>query len=1035
MINFLIHRPIAVSMAFIGVLVLGFIATTYLPVSLVPDVDIPRITVNVEAPDYSARELEKSTMDRLRMNLMQVNNVNDIQSETRDGSGNIILEFSFGTNIDLAYIEVNEQIDKASAGLPRDIPRPTVVKASASDIPVFYLNISTKSHSEGRQHHGHNPGRISDDFMELSNFADEIIRRRIEQLPEVAMADMSGRVFSEIVIIPDMEKLRALNIPIETIENTILRHNISLGNLIIRDKQYQYNVRFGSRLLNIEDISGLYLNHKGRLWQIGDLCEIVKQPQTPTGLVFSKDKPAVSIAIIKQADARMQTLKNELHQMVSYFEEDYPHIEFEITQDQTKLLDYTMMNLQQSLYIGAFLAFMVMFVFLRDYKSPWLVIISVPAALIISLLGFYLAGISLNIVSLSGLILCIGIMIDNSIIVIDNITQHRERGKSLSQACIDGTGEVFRPLLSAVLTTCSVFIPLIFLGGLAGALFFDQAIAITIGLFVSLAVAMVLLPVYYRLFYQKSKAFKATFLSKLNPLNYQKLYSKGFRFVMRNQGKVWIMFILMFAGMIALYFMVDKERLPSMERQEVVLWIDWNENVHLDESNDRLFRLKEHLSPYILQSTVYSGRQQFLLGTAKNTSEQQAYIYINTPSRRKLYELKDEARQYFRTHYPSAFFRFEEAENLFDMIFAERQAPLVVRLRPVSDYGYQTVDYLQATLGALQQELPGVNIESVPVNQYIELRTNTQLLALHQVSPRNLERVISRAFRENKIITIQDSRSVIPVILGGDEKAIGEILHSERVTNANGVEIPLNRLIVQRPATDLKSIIAGAEGDYYPVEMDIDRRSVADVMQTVRSTLSKDNHFEAGFTGSIFAQRELIRELVIIGVVALLLLFFILAAQFESLRLPFIVLLEVPIAMFGALLMLKIFGETVNVMSMIGMVVMAGIIINDSILKIDTINRLRDSGMPLIKALLTGGHYRLKPILMTSITTILALLPFLFIKGLGGDLQKPLALAVIGGMTIGTLVSLYFIPICYYYLYRKRRGKVGSPQSAVGSRQ
>ena len=1017
MINFLIHRPIAVTMAFIGVLVLGIVSTTFLPVSLVPDVDIPRITVNVEAADYSARELERTVIDRLRMNLMQVNNVNEIQSEARDGSGSIVLEFSYGTNIDLAYIEVNEQIDKASAGLPRDVPRPTVVKASASDIPVFYLNISSKSHSGGSRHNIERH-RISDDFIDLSNFADEIIRRRIEQLPEVAMADMSGRVFSEIAIFPDMDKLRALDMPVEVIEQTILRHNISLGNLIIRDKQYQYNVRFGSRLLNIDDISNLYINHKGRLWQVGDLCHIVRQPQAPTGLVFSHDKPAVSIAIIKQADAKMQTLKHELHQLVSYFEEDYPHIEFDIAQDQTKLLDYTMMNLRQSLYIGAFLAFIVMFVFLRDFRSPWLVIISVPAAMVISLLGFYLAGISLNIVSLSGLILCIGIMIDNSIIVIDNITQHRERGKPLSTACVDGTAEVFRPLLSAVLTTCSVFIPLIFLGGLAGALFFDQAIAITIGLFTSLAVAIVLLPVYYRLFYRRQKPFKTTLLSRINPLNYQELYSKGFRFVMRNQLSVWAIFIGLLVAMIGLYLMLDKERLPAIERHEIVLCVDWNENIHLDESNERLFMLKEHLSPYIVQSTLYSGRQQFLLGSARNTGEQQAYIYINTPSERKLRKLKADTRQYFAAHYPSAFTRFEEAENLFDMIFAERQAPLVVRLRPTSDYGYQATDYLQSTLGKLQQALPDVAIEAVPVNQYIELRTDSRLLALHKVSPQSIERVISRAFRENRVITIQDGRSVVPVILGGEEKAIGDILRNERVTNADGIEIPLNKFVVQRPAADLKSVIAGAEGDYYPVEMDVSRRNVNDVMQTVRSTLSKDNHFEAGFAGSIFTQRELISELLIIGTVALLLLFFILAAQFESLRLPFIVLLEVPIALSGALLLLKIFGASVNVMSMIGMVVMAGIIINDSILKIDTINRLRDTGMPLIKALLLGGHYRLKPILMTSITTILALLPFLFIKGLGGDLQKPLALAVIGGMTIGTFVSLYFIPICYYYLYR-----------------
>ncbi len=1019
MTNFLINRPIAVTMAFIGVLVLGFIATTYIPVSLAPDVDIPRITVNVEASDYSARELEKTAMDRLRMHLMQVNNINDITSEARDGSGTILLEFNYGTNIDLAYIEVNEQVDKASATLPQDIPRPAVVKASASDIPVFFLNASIK-HDDKQLSRKKQKSSISNEFIELSNFADEILRRRIEQLPEVAMADMSGRVFSEIAVIPDMDKLQAINMPVEIIQQTISRHNINIGNLIIRDKQYQYNVRFGNKLLGIDDINSLYLNHEGRIWKIEDLCQVVKQPQNPTGLVFSDGNPAVSIAIIKQADARMQALKDELHNLVSHFKKDYPHIEFNITQDQTKLLDYTMENLQQSLYAGALLAFIVMFLFLRDYKSPWLVIISVPSAMIISLLGFYLAGISLNIVSLSGLILCIGIMIDNSIIVIDNITQHRERGKSLSNSCVDGTVEVFRPLLSSVLTTCSVFIPLIFLGGLAGALFFDQAIAITIGLFVSLAIAVLILPVYYKILYRKSKPFKATFLSKINPLNYQKLYSKGFRLVMRNQGIVWVIFIAFLFGMFGLFYILDKERMPQTVSKEAVLHLDWNENIHLDESNERIFRLMETIEPYVVNNTIYSGRQQFMLKKSENTNEQQSYIYIKSSSERKLNNLKEKASKHLSKHYPKAIFRFKDTENLFDMIFAERQASLEVRLRPVSDYGYQTISYLQTALDTLRQDLTHIVFEPIPVNQYIELITNPKLLTLYKVNPTDLERVIRRAFRENQIITIQDSRSAIPVILAGEEKTIDEIIFSEAVTNENEIKIPLHKLLVRRSALDLKSITAGMEGDYYPVELNVDSREVSEIKNAIQSSLRKDNYFEAGFSGSIFSQRELMKELIIIGIVALLLLFFILSAQFESLRLPFIVLLEVPIALFGAMLMLKIFGASINVMSMIGMVVMAGIIINDSILKIDTINRQRNEGVPLIKALLLGGHYRLKPILMTSITTILALLPFLFIKGMGGDLQKPLALAVIGGMTIGTFVSLYFIPICYYYLFYKK---------------
>ena len=1018
MVKFLIHRPIAVTMAFIGILVLGITATTYLPVSLVPDVDIPRITVKVEASGYAARELEKSAINTLRLHLMQVNNLTDIQSEAHDGSAVINLEFRFGTNINLAYIEVNEQIDKASNNLPNDIPRPVVIKASVSDIPVFYLNVSLKDDNNFIKTSIENTG-ISTKFIELSNFADEIIRRRIEQLPEVAMADMSGRVHSEIVIIPNMEKLEAINLAVEAIEHAIYNNNINFGNLIIRDKQYQYNVRFGNRLLNEDDIGNIYINHNNRIWQIKDLCEIFTKAQNPSGLVFSDKTPAISIAIIKQADAKMQSLKDELHNLVEYFKQDYPHLEFTITRDQTSLLDYTISNLRQSLYIGALLAFLVMFLFLRDFKSPWLIIISVPSALVVSLLGFYLMGISINIISLSGLILCIGLMIDNSIIVIDNITQHRERGKSLNEACIAGTNEVFRPLLSSVLTTCSVFIPLIFLGGLTGALFFDQAMAVTIGLLVSLAVAMILLPVFYKVFYRNSTPGKTSVLKKINPINYTRLYSIGFKHVMRNQLLAWIVSILLLGGSIFFFYSLNKEQLPGIAKQETVLWIDWNENIHLDENNARIFSILEEISDFVEHSSIYSGRQQFMLSTTQKTHEQQAYIYIKSGSEYELNKLITQVKSYLRANYPYAAFHFTEAENLFDMIFADNQDPFIVRLRPLNDYGYNSVDFLQKTLTKLAEALPEISIDPIPVNKYIELRMNAELMALHRVDAHNLRRTLSRLFRENQLFTIRHSQYVTPVLLGSEDKAFNLILQGGTVTNINDVSIPISALLTHNKASDLKSIVAGVEGEYYPVAMNISRSQLQQYMANIRTILREDNYYEAGFSGSIFSQMELMRELLIIGTIAILLLFFILAAQFESLRMPFIVLLEVPIALFGALLMLKIFGASINIMSVIGMIVMAGITINDSILKIDTINRLRASGMSMIRALITAGHYRLKPILMTTITSILALTPFLFIKGLGGDLQKPLALAVMGGLTLGTFVSLYFIPVCYYLFFRK----------------
>jgi len=266
---------------------------------------------------------------------------------------------------------------------------------------------------------------------------------------------------------------------------------------------------------------------------------------------------------------------------------------------------------------------------------------------------------------------------------------------------------------------------------------------------------------------------------------------------------------------------------------------------------------------------------------------------------------------------------------------------------------------------------------------------------------------------------LRASNEILPIKLADSEKRINDVIANSFVTNIDRDEIPVSQLVTVRRVHGYKTIKGGMQSEYVPVEMNLSSRNVNRITSDIKGLITADPDLDVKFSGSLIAGRETFRELSIVLAIALLLLFFILAAQFESLVLPGIVLLEIPIDIAGALLLIKIFGGTINLMSMIGIIVMSGIIINDSILKIDTINRLRNEGMGLMDAIFTGGSRRLKPIIMTSLTTILATLPFMFGNDIGSELQKPLALAVIGGMSLGTFVSLYFIPLAYWAIYRK----------------
>jgi multidrug efflux pump subunit AcrB len=1002
-------------MSFIALLILGFIAATQIPVSLMPDIDIPEITVQVSVKNSSARELENSVVKTLRRQLLQVAHLDDIRSETRDGNGLIFLKFEYGTDVDYAFVEVNEKIDRAMSSLPREIKRPRVIRANATDIPVFYLNLTQKENQN-------NSG-----FEELSSFAGQVIRKRIEQLQEVAMIDLSGQVFPELIIRPDMAKMEAQNISLKQLENAVGAMNIKLGNLIIRDGQYQYNVRIASTLSNISDLENIYLKVDERLFRLKDLAVVERNIQKRKGLIKSDGHNAVSMAIIKQSDAQMQELKEELEELIVHFKEDYPTIDFKITRDQTKLLDYSISNLRQSLLWGAFLAFIVMFFFLKDFKSPLLIGITIPTSLVISLLLFHLVGISINIISLSGLVLGIGMMIDNSIIVIDNITQFRERGEKLQLACIGGTNEVFRPMLSSVLTTCAVFIPLVFISGISGALFYDQAMAITIGLFVSLAVSVTLLPVYYRLFFSKERGeTKPGILARINKINYENLYEKGFRLIMRNQGAAWLFILLMVAGGYLLFNILDKAKLPQITKNEILLKLDWNERINIGENERRTGELINSLSGLLEHSTCFIGEQQFLLGHSEESTSSEAFIYLNTEKPGQLDSLTVAVGLFVEKSYPNISYSFEDAGNIFNLIFSDNEPPLVARLRAVADYGPEANNYLQNQVEHLSHKFPHYEIAPLVWREHLVINIDPLRLMAYNIQPETVNRTLKSAFNENELLLVTNNQTFVPVILGGKTRLISEIIENEMIPNGEGELIPLRNLISTEKDFDFKTIVAGQEGEYFPINIKASASNFTNVIDNINEELRGSKRYEVDFSGSIFSNKKMLNELIIILVIALLLLYFILASQFESLTLPLIVLFEVPIDIFGAFLFLHLFGAGINIMSLIGIIVMSGIIINDSILKIDTVNQLRKQGHGLIRALIVAGQRRLKPILMTSLTTILALVPFLFISGLGADLQKPLALAVIGGMIVGTLVSLYFIPLFYYYL--ERRVKVAKGQ-------
>lgn len=516
MLKNLLHRPIAVTMILIATVAIGVLSLVYIPVSLMPQIDIPRITVQCVKTGASVTEIEQQMINPLRQQLSQVAGLKDIESQSRIDAGTITMTFEPGADMDILFIEVNEKIDRAMNSLPKDMERPKIIKASAMDIPAFYVDVYYKDKAaKAKDDRSKLCGNGADadvqeannmKLAQLSKLVRNVISRRIEQLQQVAMVDISGTVGSEIQCVPDMEKLETIGMSVGDIENAIKSNDIVLGALNVVSGIYRYTIHFDAQILNKEDIENIYFRHQERMMQLKDVCQVIEKPAVRNGVVKHNDKDAISIAVIKQNDAQMEDLQDNINALLNDMKTDYPEVEFMVTRDQTQLLTYSIGNLEWNLVLAAVLACIILFVFKRSWRTPLLIIISIPLSLILTLLCFYVLGISLNIISLSGLILGVGMIVDNAIIVIDNMKDYVQRGdgnEGFDVFIVKRVKEVFFPMLSSVLTTCSVFLPLIFLSGTAGALFYDQAMGVTIALFVSLVVASLVVPVYYYALFKK----------------------------------------------------------------------------------------------------------------------------------------------------------------------------------------------------------------------------------------------------------------------------------------------------------------------------------------------------------------------------------------------------------------------------------------------------------------------------------------------------------------------------------------------------
>lgn len=987
-------------MVFTAMIIFSFIGFQQLPVSLLPHIEVPSILVKVNYPNGAPEEIEKNVLKLIRQNLITLNGIKSIESKASSQTGMIELTFEYGTNMSLAYIETNEKIDRLTEYLPRSLDRPQVIKVNTSDIPILRVQAIPKT---------------SERYLEISELVVKVLKKRLEQIEGVSLVDVNGKREAVISIIPDQLKLQSYGITPQLLSQTISANNRQLGGVSVRDGYYRYYVKIKNDIGSIDDIRSLYIKSpEGKSIRLAHVAEIQYDTKEIQGYHTYNGKEGLVINVHKQHNAQMNALIPQIEESVSQFSREYSTVDFYLTQDQSALLNAGIDNLKTSLMYGGVFAFLVLFLFMSDIRLPVIIGISLPVSLIVSFLFFYLTGISINIISLSGLALGLGMLIDNAIIVLDNITSKRENGATLIDACVDGVQEVMGPLISSVLTTLSVFIPLVFLSGISGALFFNQAVAVTIILSVSLLVAFILLPLIYKLIYAKS-----TKVDKSESFLYTKLlwvYKAVFNWCFSYKKTSILLLMLMIPIGIFIFKELDKEGLPVIHKKDALLNISWNEAISVSENKERINNLTTQYRDQFEVRESDIGLTQYLL-SKEGSQLTKASVYLLFKEEVNHYESLLKIEKLLSLQFPKAEISITKAPNAFDQIFSNNQPELEVRVRDrkiqqpiekeslislsdnVREYGYK--------MGK------GIALETT-----VLLEIDHQKLTLYDIDYNLLKTTIEQLFGDNTITEIKRFGEITPIQLKEEKLNFELKISKATISNQEGVNYPLNQLLTYKYGEDFKEIYADKVGIYQSFQKT--NGSSKETIDSISEILAGSN-LNFTFDGKIFDNIKSMKELMTVLLISVLLLYFILAAQFESFIQPLIVILTLPLGITGSVLLLKMTGTTLNIMSSIGIVVMLGIIVNDSILKIDTINRLRARREDLINAISKAGEKRLKPILMTSITTILALVPILFSSGIGADLQKPLVYAVIGGLTIGTIASIYFIPLMYALMYQRAK--------------
>jgi len=1031
-----IKRGITFTMAYLIAIGFGLFGLSSLKLDLYPNITFPVIAVMSQYEGVGPEDIEEVLTRPLEQTVTAVENVKKITSNSGAGTSIIIMEFAWGSDMEKAENDVRTNIDFVRDFLPEGSSDPVTFAFNPAMQPIVYL--AATSDQLG--------------MAELRRLIEEQVSPLLERIPGVASTDIQGGLERQIRVLVDPHALAAQGFSLQQIVQILRMENLQIPGGIIDETAKEFSVKTYGQYANVEQIENTVIGQKsGVPVYLKNVARVVDGYKEQRMVLRNNGKSALMLYVMKQTDANtVRVAEDVANELPKIAEKVGNGLEFETVIDFADFINDSISNLSTTIIQASFLAFLVLLFFLRNVRSSIIVAISIPVSIIMTFFVMSQAGITLNIISMAGLALAVGMLVDNAIVVLENIFRFKEDGVPIRQAAEEGTNQVSNAIIAATLTTLAVFVPILFVPGIAGIMFNDMAITIVFSLSVSLLVALTLIPLLASRWVRPGQStIKNRFLNRLSDsigkfLNKtDQIYLKSLDFFMKRRKTMLVGITILFVITLMLSGRVGGDFLGNADQGFITINVERESGAGLTTTNETFLEVEELIAEKIPEAenvylTFGTGDVWSTIFGNAGSNKGQIMITLSDVDDRKRsqFEIEDSLRKHF-DFMPGAIISYQDNSGMPGM---SADGDISIKI-----FGYDRAiatavgNQIADAMGQVENVVDIKKSYAKPSPEY-QVHLDRDRISAMGLSVTQVAMAIESSIKGTIATVYREGGKEIDVLVQLGEEYRNSLTDLENIfiTSPLGSQIPLSNFANIVPGESATTIIREDQERMVSVSCKVSGSDLSTTRQAVEekiSALSLPQEFRWEIGGTAEDQMESFGYLGLALLAAVLLVYMVMASLFESLLNPFIIIFTIPLAFIGVIWGLILTGTTLTITALIGGMLLVGIVVNNGIVLIDYINQLREKhDYELWKAVMVGGKRRLRPILLTALTTIFSMMPLALELGSGAEIWSPMARAVIGGLTASTFFTLIIIPVLYFIIERmllKRKMKKGKIEEFV----